>query len=72
MHLCAIVLGRKIYMGCNGKKTQIQRRKIMSIFEIICMIGGAILGAISGLAAGIELPRSINTIKSALRSKSGE
>lgn len=44
----------------------------MSIFEIICMIGGAILGAISGLAAGIELPRSINTIKSALRSKSGE
>lgn len=40
----------------------------MKIFEIVCMIAGAILGAISGLAAGIELPKNIKTIKGALRS----
>ena len=42
----------------------------MRVFEIICMVIGAIIGAISGLAAGIELPKNIKTIRGAIKSNS--
>lgn len=39
----------------------------MGIFEVICVIGGALLGAITGMAAGIKLPEDIDSIKKALK-----
>lgn len=44
----------------------------MGVFEILCCVGGTLIGAITGLAAGVQLPDDIRKIKKAFSDDDSE